>query len=156
MNCPTKLLNLRAQDINPAYFYSYWITIYFFIYTCIFWLLKYYKQSGFIEWLNPYPTVIVGTIVQLIIFILGIGTMPLYFVVGVAIWKICLLMAAILLLPVDWSLPTIIFNLLVIGIYCVYLVMWLNINPVELYLCITSNPNYYPPSLRDFISIRFG
>jgi hypothetical protein len=82
--------------------------------------------------------------------------MPTYFVIGVAIWKICLLIAVILQLPADWSLPTILFNLLVIGIYWVYMVRLLNINPIDLYSCIISNPKYYPSTLKEFLSIRLG
>jgi hypothetical protein len=118
--------------------------------------LNNYEIAGFIKWINPYSTVIVGTIGQLIIFTLSFGIMPTYFVIGVAIWKICLLIAVILQLPADWSLPTILFNLLVIGIYWVYMVRLLNINPIDLYSCIISNPKYYPSTLKEFLSIRLG
>lgn len=156
MYCSPKLRNLRAHNINPSYIYSYWITIYFIIYTCLYLLFNYYDKSGLIKWFNPYPTVIIGTFGQLVMFTLGAGTMPVYFVIGVAIWKLCLLIAALAILPADWSLPTVLFNLLVIGIYMVYLIWWLDVNPFELYSCIASNPAYYPPTLMDFLRVRFN
>lgn len=157
MNCPPKLRNLRAHNINPSYLYSYWITTYFLIYACLYLVLKYYRISTYLpKWFNPYPTVIIGTVAQLVIFTLGAGTIPGYFVTGVAMWKLCLLAAALILLPADWSLPTFLFNILAIGVYLGYLIWWLDINPIELYMCIASNPAYYPPTLRDFLSIRFG
>ncbi len=157
MNCPPKLRNLRAHNINPSCLYSYWITIYFLIYACLYLVLKYYRMSTYLpKWFNPYPTVIIGTVAQLVIFTLGAGTIPGYFVTGVAMWKLCLLAAALILLPADWSLPTFLFNILAIGVYLGYLIWWLDTNPIELYMCIASNPAYYPPTLRDFLSIRFG
>lgn len=150
--CPDYLKSIRANYLNPAYLYSYWLTIYFIIYA-----LAYIISPKLLPlWVNPYPTIIIGTFVQLLIFIYGMKSMPLYFIIGVSIWKLSLLLLTIIILPVDWRLPTITFNIAILGLYFITMIYLYRINPIDLYSCIENNPAYYPATASDFLKVRFG
>ena len=157
--CPDELRGLHAIDIDPVYLYSYWLTIYFIVYAVLYLALQQMgngKPIGWLSYFNPYPTIIIGSLVQLLFFVIGARAMPIYFIAGVAGWKLALILTTIIILPVDWSPVTICCNLAVLGCYFVYLIWWHKINPIDLYTCIETNPDYYPATASEFMRIRFG
>jgi len=163
LECPDELKGLRANDLNPTYLYSYWLTIYFIGYAVIYLAVQSAGKvdgtgllNGLLKCFNPYPTIIIGTIVQLIFFVLGARAMPIYFIVGVAGWKLVLILATLAILPVDWSPGVVLCNLAVLGCYFVYMIWRHGINPVDLYTCIETNPDYYPATASEFLRIRFS
>jgi len=162
LDCPDDLKGIRVTDINPTYLYSYWITIHFIGYALVYLALHGVANAGklsaegWLKWLNPYPMIIIGTIIQLLFFILGARAMPIYFILGVAGWKLALILLTLAILPVDWSPSVAICNLAVLGCYLVYMIWWNKINPIDLYICIETNPNYYPATASEFLQIRFG
>ena len=159
LECPDELRGLRANDISPGYLYSYWLTVYFIVYAVLYLALQHSVYTGKFSWLsnfNPYPMVIIVSLVQLLFFVIGARAMPIYFIAGVAGWKLALILTTIIILPVDWSLATILCNLAVLGCYFVYLIWWHKINPIDLYTCIETNPDYYPATASEFMRIRFG
>lgn len=159
LECPSELHGLHAHDLNPTYLYSYWLTIYFIGFTLLYLALQQMGNGKSVGWLssfNPYPTIMMGTFVQLLFFVIGARAMPIYFIAGVAIWKLMLILATILILPVDWSPVTILCNLAVLGCYFLYMFWVHKINPIDLYACIETSPDYYPPTASEFIRIRFG
>lgn len=152
LECPEKLQGLRANDIDPSYLYSYWLTVYFVIYALAYLAIP----NGWVpKWMNPYPTIIIGTLVQALLFILGSRAMPVYFIAGVAIWKLVLVLLTLVILPVDWSPMTVGFNLAVLGCYFLFMFWVHNINPINLYSCIETNPDYYPSTASEFLRVRF-
>jgi hypothetical protein len=157
LECPDELRGVRAIDINPKYLYSYWITIHFIIYAVLYLALQ--TSGKPIRWLscfNPYPMIIIGLLVQLLFFILGARAMPIYFILGVAVWKLVLILLTLAILPVDWSSCVIMCNLAVLGCYFLYMIWGHGINPIDLYTCIETNPDYYPATASEFLHIRFG
>ena len=154
LECPDELRGLKANDINPGYLYSYWLTIYFIIYAVLYLALQ--GHAGWLSNLNPYPTIIIGSVVQLLLFVIGARAMPIYFIACVAAWKFALILATIIILPVDWSPVTSMCNLAVLGCYFGYMFWWHKINPIDLYACIETNPDYYRATLSEFMRIRFG
>jgi len=162
LECPDALKGLHAHDLNPTYLYSYWLTIYFIGYAVIYLAAQTAAQVGstgfgsWLKWFNPYPTIMLGTVVQLLFFVLGARAMPIYFIVGVAGWKLALILATLAILPVDWSPSVVICNLAVLGCYFVYMIWGHGINPIDLYTCIETNPDYYPATASEFLRIRFG
>jgi hypothetical protein len=161
LGCPTELKGLRAYDLNPTWLYSYWLTIYFIMYAVLYLALQGMSDGGklvgrWIKWFNPYPMIIIGTVVQFLFFIVGARAMPIYFILGVAGWKLALTLATLAILPVDWSPSVVICNLSVLGCYIIYMIWWHGVNPVDLYTCIESNPDYYPATASEFMRIRFG
>jgi hypothetical protein len=154
LECPDELKGLKANDIDPGYLYSYWLTIYFIGFSGLYLALQ--SHVGWLSNFNPYPTIIIGSIVQLLFFILGVRAMPIYFIVGVAIWKLALILLTLIILPVDWSLVTICCNLAVLGCYFLYMFWVHKINPIDLYACIETNPDYYPATASEFMRTRFG
>ena len=159
LECPDALKGLRANDLNPGYLYSYWLTIYFIGYAVLYLALQQIcdtKQIGRMSNFNPYPMIMIGSVIQLLFFVIGARAMPIYFIVGVATWKLMLILATILILPVDWSLVTILCNLAVLGCYFLYMFWEHKVNPIDLYACIETNPDYYPPTASEFMRIRFS
>jgi len=157
LECPAELRGLHAHDLNPTYLYSYWLTIYFIVYALLCLALQTSGKSvGWLSNFNPYPTIMMGTFVQLLFFVIGAQAMPIYFILGVSVWKLLLILSTILILPIDWSPVTILCNLAVLGCYFGYMIWWHKINPIDLYACIETNPDYYPATASEFIRIRFG
>ena len=162
LECPDELKGLRAQDLNPTYLYSYWLTIYFIVYAVLYLALQNTSKAGstglagLLKWFNPYPMIIIGTVVQLLFFVIGAPAMPIYFIAGVAVWKLVFILLTIAILPVDWSPGVIMCNLAVLGCYFLYMMWGQGINPIDLYTCIETNPDYYPPTASEFMRIRFG
>lgn len=159
LECPDELKGLHASDINPTYLYSYWLTTYFIVYCVVYLALQPTDSIRIGIWLklfNPYPTIMIGAVIQLLFFVIGARAMPIYFILGVACWKLALILATLAILPVDWSPGVIMCNLAVLGCYFAYLIWWHNINPIDLYNCIENNPNYYPVTAREFLRSRFG
>ena len=159
LECPDELRGLKAIDIDPVYLYSYWLTIYFIVYAVLYLTLQQMgdgKQIGWLSNFNPYTTIIISSVVQLLFFVVGARVMPIYFIAGVATWKLALILATIVILPVDWSPVTICCNLAVLGCYFIYMIWWQRINPIDLYACIETNPDYYPPTASEFMRTRFG
>ncbi len=149
--CPEKLKNVNAGDINPSYLYSYWITIQFIIY-----LIAYLSVPRKVPtWLNPYPFIIFTIIAQILFFTLSYKVIPVYFLIGVAVWKLLLIGLTLWLLPADWSWPTLAFNTVLFTIYWLYMRYWLGVDLLDFYGCIISYPKYYPSSPLDFIKVRF-
>lgn len=153
LECPEKLQGLRANDIDPDYLYSYWLTIYFVIYALAYLVIPHQWVP---IWMNPYPTIIIGTVVQALLLVLGSRAMPVYFIAGVAAWKLALIILTLAILPVDWTPMTVGFNLAVLGCYFLYMFVVYKINPIDLYSCIETNPDYYPSTASDFMHDRFG
>ncbi len=151
--CPKELLGLRANDLNPGYLYSYWLTIYFIVFAVIYLALQ--GGVGWLSYFNPYPTIMIGVVIQLVFFVVGARAMPVYFIIGVAIWKLALVLLTLIILPVDWSPMTVGFNLAVLGCYFLYMFWVHNINPIDLYSCIETNPDYYPRTASEFLRVRF-
>ena len=145
MDCPPQLLGITAQDIRPTYLYSYWLTIHFLLYLALGRFMP--------KWTNPYPMVIIGFIIQLVMFYRGRKVMPTYFIVGVLIWKLVITLGAIGLFAADWSLPTVLFNLVIVLIYLLYM-QYRHMNPFDIYMCIESNPRYYPATAMEFLRLR--
>lgn len=160
LECPDELKGLHAHDLNPTYLYSYWLTIYFIVYAVLYLAIQGIpdgsRYAGWLKWFNPYPSIMIGSVVQLLFFILGARAMPIYFIVGVALWKLALILATLAILPVNWSLGVVLCNLSVLGCYFVYMIWWQNVDPVDLYTCIETNPDYYPATASEFLRIRFG
>lgn len=153
LECPEKLQGLRANDIDPSYLYSYWLTVYFVIYALAYLVIP----NGWVpKWMNPYPTIIIGTVVQAVLFALGSRAMPVYFIAGVAIWKLVLVILTLIILPVDWTPMTVGFNLAVLGCYFIYMFSGHGINPFDLYSCIVGNNEYFPKTINEFLAIRLN
>ena len=154
LECPDELRGIKANDISPGYLYSYWLTVYFIVYAVLYLALQ--GPAGWLSNFNPYQTIIIGSVVQLLFFVIGARAMPIYFILGVATWKFALILATIVILPVDWSPATIMCNLAVLGCYFVYMFWAHKINPIDLYACILTKHDYYPATLSEFMRIRFG
>lgn len=149
--CPDYLNEIKAYNISPGYLYSYWLTIHFLIYAPLFILFPKYVPS----WMNPYPTILIGLFGQMAIFIMGSNSMPIYFLVGVGLWKLILMIGTFALLPADWSGATLAFNIGIIVIYWLYM-RYIGIDPIDLYACIVNKRAYYPSTVWDFLKIRFS
>jgi hypothetical protein len=102
------------------------------------------------------PPILARLPLQLLFFILGARAMPIYFILGVAMWKLVLILLTLAILPVDWSSCVIMCNLAVLGCYFLYMIWGHGINPIDLYTCIETNPDYYPATASEFLHIRFG
>lgn len=104
--------------------YSYWITIYFIIFIII---RKYIKIP---YWTNPYPTIIYGTIGQILLTILSIiNDLPAFFIISIFLWKLSILHYTIKYIKADFSLKTLLFNFI---IFIIYLII-LNKNNTDIY-----------------------
>ena len=154
LECPDELHGLKAKDINIRYLYSYWLTIYFIGFSGLYLALQ--GRIGWLSNFNPYPTIMIGAVIQLLFFVVGARAMPIYFIAGVATWKLVLIILTLIILPVDWSLVTLGFNLAVLGCYFLYMFWVHKINPIDLYACIETNPDFYPATASEFMHIRFG
>jgi hypothetical protein len=152
--CPKELQGLKAHNLNPGYLYSYWLTIYFIIFAVIYLALQ--GRVGWLSNFNPYPTIMIGTVIQLLFFVVGARAMPIYFIIGVAIWKLVLVLLTLVILPIDWTPMTVGFNIAVLGCYFLYMWFGHSINPIDLYSCIETNRDYYPSTASEFLRIRFA
>ena len=150
LECPPKLRSLTAANMNPYLLYSYWVSIYVLLYLALVTLVP---KKYIPTWISPYPSVIIATLIQLGLFIVSAKYMPLYFIVGVGLWKFILLLITIVITDPDWSVNIILFNVAILVIYWLYC-KYYDISPLEIYKCIESNPMYYPASLTDFFNIR--
>lgn len=118
--------------------YSYWITLYFILYLI---LIK--NNINLPEWTNPFPTIICGTFIQLILTIISIrNNLPLYFIIGVIIWKLIILYLTIMYIKKDYSIKTVLFNLILLVVY-LFVLKLNNQNVFSIYNTIISDKKYF-------------
>ena len=124
--------------MNYAYeLYSYWITLYLVAY-----LLLQKICINVPNWTNPYSTVIIGTIAQVVLTVLSIlNSLPAYFIIGVVIWKSILLYITLKYVEKDFTLKTLLFNL---SIFIVYMIILYrnNKNIISVYKEVLVGRNY--------------
>ena len=89
--------------------YSFWISGFFII-----WVLF---GSFLPSWMNPFITIYIGTIVQLIIFYFGKRFVPKWLFMEIAIWKWSMFALTMLLFDRNYDLKTINFNLFLFSFY---------------------------------------
>lgn len=149
--CPDYLKHLNAAKIPLTFFYSSWLTIHFIVYLLILALFPAHPR-----WLNPFPAIVLVFVIQLVIIGLGWNVMPLYFKTGLFLWKVLLLLPAILLFHPDWSLPTLVANLAIGLVYLAYMRFYTQpgIYAWDIYRCMISNPGYYPSTMDEFLQMR--
>lgn len=124
---------LKAYEL-----YSYWITVYFIIYLFI---IKYNIDVP--SWINPYPTIMFMLITQT--FITGVSiynNLPLYFIIGVVIWKLIILHLTLRYIKKDFTLKTVIFNLILLILYLVILKIN-NKNVFSIYFTVMTDKTYF-------------
>lgn len=95
--------------------YSFWITAFFLIWLILGKVLPY--------WMNPYITIYVGTIVQLIIFYLGRKFVPKILFITIALWKWIIFTIALFTFNRSFDLKTINFNLALLLTYLLVIYM---------------------------------
>lgn len=89
--------------------YSFWITVFFVI-----WLLC----NKFLPyWMNPYITIYIGTLVQLLLFYFGRKFVPFWLYVEIAIWKWVMFLIAYIYFDHHYDLKTVNFNLFLLLLY---------------------------------------
>lgn len=125
--------------------YSYWITVYFIIFI----ILKKYIELPY--WISPYPTVIFGSIGQLILTIMSIiKDLPSFFIIGVFIWKLSILHFTLKYINQDYTPKTLLFNFVIFIIYLIILVKN-NTNIFKIYNIIINDKTYF----ENFLNKRF-
>lgn len=117
--------------------YSYWITIYFLI----FLVLKKYIELPY--WISPYPTIIFGSIGQLILTIMSItNDIPAFFIIGVFIWKLSILHFTLKYIKQDYMPKTLLFNFVIFIIYLILLAKN-NTNIFKVYNVVINDKSYF-------------
>ncbi len=118
--------------------YSYWITLYFILY---FILIR--NNISLPDWINPYPTIMFGTFIQFILTIISIqNDLPFYFIIGVVVWKLIILHFTINYIKKDYSIRTVLFNLILLVIY-LFVLRLNNRNVFSIYKTVTSDKKYF-------------
>jgi hypothetical protein len=117
--------------------YSYWITIYFIL----FLVIKKYIELPY--WISPYPTIIFGSIGQLILTILSIiNNLPFFFIIGVMLWKLSILYITLKYINRDYRPKTLLFNILIFIIYLIILAKN-NTNIFKVYKIVIKDTSYF-------------
>lgn len=117
--------------------YSYWITIYFIVFIII---RKYIKLP---YWVNPYPTIIFGTIGQVILTILSIiNDLPALFIICVFLWKLSILHYTLKYINRDFTIKTLLFNITIFITYLIILAKK-NTNIFKVYNIIINDKSYF-------------
>ena len=94
-------------------------------------------------WINPYPTIIFGSIAQAILTTLSIiNKLPIYFIIGVIIWKLTILLITIKYIKKDFTSKTILFNLIIFLLY-LYVLAYNNKNIFDIYTIVISDKTYF-------------
>lgn len=125
--------------------YSYWITIYFIL----FLIIKKYIELPY--WISPYPTIIFGSIGQLVLTILSIiNNLPFLFIIGVFLWKLSILHITLKYINRDYTPKTLLFNIFVFIIYLIILEKN-NTNIIKVYNTVIKDTSYFD----DFLNKRF-
>ena len=128
-------------------FYSIWITIYLIIFVLLNAILNLPK------WLSPFYAVIGACLGQIVMFIIGWNAQPRWYIVASIIWKISILLLAILLTSNSLSLETTLWSSICFLSYLLYIKYQKNKTFKNIYYDAMKNPKSYQNLLQNIKTI---
>mgnify|MGYP000247640348 CR=1 FL=1 len=118
-------------------FYSIWITIYVIVFLLLNLITKLPK------WLSPFYAVIGACIGQIIMFFIGWSSQPRWYIIASIIWKICLLLMAILFTSKQITLENSLWLSICFLSYLLYIKYQKNKTFKNIYYDAIRNPSTY-------------
>ena len=137
----------KGFKLKIIHLFSFWITFYFIAYLLF--------RSVLPKWTNPFFLLYFVFVIQVGIIILGRNIIPLWLKIGVFLWKFSMLLIGFMVLPLDFSLITINFNLLVFLVYLGVLASY-NISIYDVYIGKILTKYYNNITITDFIYKRLN
>ena len=128
---------LEKTKLTIFVFYSIWITIYlivFILFNCIFKLPI---------WLSPYYAVIGACLGQIVMFIVGWHSQPRWYIIASIIWKLSILLIAILFTSKQISLENLLWLSICFLSYLLYIKYQKNKTFKNIYYDSIRNPETY-------------
>ena len=134
---------IQKGKVTLLDFYSIWITIYLIIFILLNTLLNLPK------WLSPFYAVIGACLGQIIMFIIGWEAQPRWYIVASSIWKLSILLLAILLTSNSLSLETSLWLSIFFLSYLLYIKYQKNKTFKNIYYDAIRNPKTYQNLLKN-------
>jgi hypothetical protein len=134
---------LSQSKITIFDFYSIWITIYLVVFLVINSLLNLPK------WLSPFYAVIGACLGQVVMFIVGWEAQPRWYIIASIIWKLSILLLAILLTSNSLSLETSLWLSICFLSYLLYIKYQKNKTFKNIYYDAIRNPKTYQNLLKN-------
>jgi len=134
---------IQKGKVTLLDFYSIWITIYLIIFILLNTLLNLPK------WLSPFYAVIGACLGQIIMFIIGWEAQPRWYIVASSIWKLSILLLAILLTSNSISLETSLWLSICFLSYLLYIKYQKNKTFKNIYYDAMKNPKTYQNLLQN-------
>ena len=136
-------IQLEKTNITIYDFYSIWITIYLIVFILLNSLVKLPK------WLSPYYAVICACLGQIVMFIIGWKAQPRWYIIASIIWKLSILLIAIVFTPKQLCLKTLLWLNICFLSYLLYIKYIKNKSFKNIYYDAIKNPNTYQNLLQN-------
>jgi hypothetical protein len=138
---------IQKGKVTLLDFYSIWITIYLISFVLLNTILNLPK------WLSPFYSVIGACLGQIVMFIIGWNAQPRWYIVASIIWKISILLLAILLTSNSLSLETTLWSSICFLSYLLYIKYQKNKTFKNIYYDAMKNPKSYQNLLQNIKTI---
>ena len=135
--------SIHQSKITIFDFYSIWITIYLVVFLVINSLFNLPK------WLSPFYAIIGACLGQVVMFIVGWEAQPRWYIIASIIWKLSILLLAILLTSNSLSLETSLWLSICFLSYLLYIKYQKNKTFKNIYYDAIRNPKTYQNLLQN-------